>query len=216
MIEAKTSEKRKQTTGEEIANSISHGVGLLGAIAAIPVLIIFLKPGKDNIDLAGVLVFAISLVLLYLASTMYHALPEGKAKRVFQIMDHTAIFLLIAGTYTPFALSTLRGPWGWSLFGLIWLLAIIGIGLELGGKFKSGKYSNILYLAMGWTGVLVIKPLITNMPTQGLMWLALGGLFYTIGVFFYAKDRKRYFHFVWHFFVLAGSVSHFFAVLWYA
>jgi hemolysin III len=216
MEEAKTLQKRKQTTGEEIANSISHGVGLLGAIAAIPILVIFLDSGKDSIDLAGVLVFAISMVLLYLASTMYHALPSGKTKRVFQIMDHTAIFILIAGTYTPFALSTLRGPWGWSLFGLIWILAIIGIGLELAGKFKSGKYSNILYLAMGWAGVLVIKPLINNMPTQGLIWLAIGGLFYTFGVYFYAKDRKRYFHFVWHFFVLAGSVSHFFAVLWYA
>ena len=182
MGKVKAAEKRKQTTGEEIANSISHGVGLIGAIASIPILIIFLESGKDNIDLAGVLVFAVSMVMLYLASTMYHALPEGKAKRVFQIMDHTAIFLLIAGTYTPFALSTLRGSWGWSLFGLIWLLAIIGIGLELGGKFKSGKYSNILYLTMGWAGVLVIKPLIANMPTQGLMWLALGGLFYTFGV----------------------------------
>ena len=209
-------EKCKQSRGEEIANAISHGVGLIGAIASIPILITFSGPDKDRTDMAGAIVFAVSMVLLYLASTVYHALPEGKYKRIFQVMDHTAIFLLIAGTYTPFTIGILRGPWGWFLFSLIWVVAITGIYLEITGKLKSRKSSNILYLAMGWSGILMIKPLIMNMPAQGLIWLALGGLFYSFGVFFYAKDRKSYFHFVWHFFVLGGSLSHFFAVLWYA
>jgi hemolysin III len=216
MEEVNTGEKRKQTRGEEIANAISHGVGLLGAIASIPILITFSSHDKDQMDMAGAMVFAVSMVLLYLASTMYHALPEGKYKRIFQVMDHTAIFLLIAGTYTPFTIGILRGPWGWFLFSLIWVVAITGIYLEITGKLKSRKSSNILYLAMGWSGILMIKPLIMNMQAQGLIWLALGGLFYSFGVFFYAKDRKSYFHFVWHFFVLGGSLSHFFAVLWYA
>jgi len=208
--------KRSQSTGEEIANAISHGLGALGSIAAVPILIIFQKDDHDTIDLVAALVFAVSMMLLYLASTLYHALPEGRGKRVFQTLDHTAIFLLIAGTYTPFALGILRGPWGWSLFGLIWGLAISGIVLEVTGKLKSGKISNTLYLAMGWSALLVVKPLILNMALPGLMLLLGGGISYSLGVYFYAKDQKSYFHFVWHIFVVGGSVSHFLAILWYA
>jgi len=216
MAKAGSANKRPQTSGEEIANSISHGLVFLLIIVGLPVLIIYSINNKDVYDIIGASIFGLSLILLYSASTTYHILPAGSLKNTFQKLDHSAIFILIAGTYTPFALGVLRGSWGWSLFGLVWAIAITGIILELSGRLKHGKISNFLYLGMGWSVVLVIKPLITNMSGQGLFWLALGGLFYSGGVYFYARDRKKYFHFIWHLFVAAGSLCHYFAVLFYA
>jgi hemolysin III len=157
------------------------------------------------------------MVLLYLASTLYHALPQGKAKRAFQLIEHAAIFLLIAGTYTPFTLGVLRGAWGWTLFGLVWGLAAIGVLLAVvGGVRRYRVLSVLLYLGMGWLVVVAIRPLWLSMPLSGLLWLVAGGLAYTVGVAFFAAKRLRYGHFVWHLFVLAGTACHFIAVLFSA
>lgn len=199
---------RKQTLGEEIANSVSHGVGFLIAVIATPVLIMKALPvGASGIT--GVCVFGATAMILYLASTLYHALPHGRAKRVFQILDHGAIFLLIAGTYTPFTLVVLPGAWGWSLFGVVWGLAAMGVVIKSIRVGNNGKLSIALYLAMGWIAVLAAKPLYENLTFMGLVWLLTGGLSYSIGVIFFATDhRVRYHHFVWHLFVLGGTASH--------
>ena len=198
-----------------MANSISHGLGLVAAIATIPVFIRYSMENRDFLFNMGLIVFSITLIILYFASSIYHLLPVGKPKKFFQSLDHIAIFLLIAGTYTPFALGILRGPWGWTLFGLIWLLAFIGIFLELFGKLGSGKVSNSLYLAMGWSAILVIKPMIMSIPAAGLTLILAGGIFYSLGIYFYAHER-RYYHFIWHIFVVFGSISHFTAIFLYA
>jgi hemolysin III len=156
------------------------------------------------------------MVLLYLASTLYHALPRNPAKRVFQILDHSAIFLLIAGTYTPFTLGVLRGAWGWTLFGLVWGLAVLGVTLKSVGGIRYSWLSTTLYVCMGWLALIAIRPLWPHVPSAGWLWLIAGGLAYTSGIAFYAAERVRYGHFVWHLFVLMGTVCHFFAVLWYA
>jgi hemolysin III len=166
--------------------------------------------------IAGSGVFAAAMVLLYLASTLYHAFPEGKAKRVFQTMDHGAIFILIAGTYTPFTLGVLRGPWGWTLLALVWGLAVLGLTMEAAGAILHPRLSTGLYIAMGWLMILAIRPLWSHMPLSGILWLLAGGIAYTSGVAFYAASRVRYAHFVWHAFVIAGTTCHFFAVLRYA
>lgn len=203
-----------QSFGEEIANSISHGAGFLAALIALPVLVI----GAARHGVAatvGAVVFGATVVLLYLTSTLYHALPRNRAKQVFQILDHGAIYLLIAGTYTPFTLGVLRGTWGWTLFVLIWILAVAGIVLKSVGGMRYPRLSIALYLAMGWLIVVAAKPLWQAMPAWGLFWLAAGGLAYTAGVWFYAS-RRRYAHFVWHLFVIAGTACHFVAVLRFA
>ena len=164
----------------------------------------------------GASVFAATVVLLYLASTLYHALPRNRAKRVFQVIDHGAIFLLIAGTYTPFTLGVLRGAWGWTLFGLVWGLAAVGIVLKAVGRLRHRTLSTLLYLGMGWFILIAIHPLWLRVPLSGLLWLLLGGIAYTAGLAFFAAKGVRYSHFVWHVFVLAGTACHFFAVLWYA
>jgi hemolysin III len=164
----------------------------------------------------GASVFAAAVVLLYLASTLYHALPRSKAKRVFQVIDHSAIFLLIAGTYTPFTLGVLRGAWGWTLFGLIWGLAAVGIVLKAAGRLRHPVLSTLLYLGMGWLILIAIRPLWLRVPLAGLLWLLLGGIAYTAGLAFLAAKGVRYNHLVWHLFVLAGTACHFCAVLWYA
>lgn len=156
------------------------------------------------------------MILLYLSSTLYHALPASKAKQLFQVIDHAAIFLLIAGTYTPFTLGVLYGAWGWTLFGLVWGIAVIGIILKATTWDRFQSLSTYMYLAMGWLVVIAIVPLFNNMPLWGLFWLLCGGLFYTAGVVFFAADRLPYFHFVWHLFVLMGTACHFVAVLYYA
>ncbi len=201
--------------GEEIANAASHGVGLLVALAATPVLIVS-AAGRGALSMAGVSVFAATVVLLYLASTLYHALPPNRAKRVFRIVDHGAIYLLIAGTYTPFTFGILRGPWGWTLFGIVWTVAIAGVILKAVGGFRYPRFSTVLYIALGWIVIVAIRPLWALMPVSGWVWLVAGGLAYTGGVAFYAAERLRYAHLVWHLFVLAGTACHYCAVLWYS
>jgi hemolysin III len=208
---------REQSSGEEIANSISHGIGLIAAIVATPHLIMEAIRRGNSGFVVGVSVFAASMVLLYLSSTLYHALPAGKAKRVFRIMEHSAIFLLIAGTYTPFTLGVLRGAWGWTLLGLVWGLALTGIALKAFKKMFHPVISTGLYLFMGWLIVIAAYPMFERAPVSGLLWLFTGGVAYTAGVAFFVADRRlKYGHFVWHLFVMAGTVCHYFAVLWYA
>jgi hemolysin III len=209
--------ERAQSRGEEIANSLSHGLPLLAAIAGAPVLIADSTRSGDAGFVTGATVFAVTVILLYLASTVYHALPAGRAKRVFRVIDHSAIFLLIAGTYTPFTLGALRGAWGWTLFGLVWGLAAIGVTLKALGRASHPWLSTGLYLAMGWVVVIAANPLLERVSTQGLAWLLAGGLAYTAGVAFFATDsRLRYGHAIWHLFVAAGTGAHYFAVLWHA
>lgn len=216
MIEAPASREHTQSLGEEIANSVSHGVGLLAAIAAAPVLVLSAAEHHGTARIVGASVFAAAMVLLYLTSTLYHALPRNRAKRVFQVLDHAAIFLMIAGTYTPFTLGVLRGTWGWTLFGLVWGLALAGVVLTAAGGVRYPKLRMSLYLAMGWLIVIAVKPLWQRMPSEGLFWLLAGGIAYTVGVVFYAAERIRYSHFVWHLFVITGTACHFIAVLRFA
>ncbi len=209
--------ERTQTLGEEIANSISHGIGLLLALIGAPFLVVSAVQHEDATYVAAVIVFAVTMLLLYGASMLYHALLPNRAKRVFKVLDHSAIYLLIAGTYTPFTLGALRGDWGWALFGLIWGMAILGVVLKSMNRMSHPHLSTGLYLAMGWLVLIAIKPLMAHVPAAGLWWLVAGGVAYTGGVVFYATDsRWRYAHFVWHLFVLAGTVCHFFAVYGYA
>jgi len=205
-----------QTLGEEIANSVSHGIGLALAIAATPVLIIAAARAGTAWNLLGVSVFAASMILLYLASTLYHAVRDDRAKRVFRVLDHSAIFLLIAGTYTPFTLGVMRGPWGWTIFGLIWGLAIFGLITKVVFGAHHRWLTVPLYLVMGWLVLIAAPEVVNRVPLSGLIWLAAGGLAYTAGVGFFAAPRLRYSHFAWHLFVLAGTFCHFFAVLWYS
>jgi len=216
MTRAPTSREQPQSPGEEIANSVSHAVGLLAAVAATPVLVLSAVRHGGAGRIAGASVFAASMVLLYLTSALYHALPRNRAKRIFQVLDHAAIFVMIAGTYTPFTLGVLRGAWGWTLFGLVWGLALAGLVLTAAGGAGYPKLRLSLYLAMGWLILIAIKPLWLRMPSEGLFWLLGGGIAYTVGVAFYAAKRVRYFHFVWHLFVLAGTACHFIAVLRFA
>ncbi len=206
---------RPQSLGEEIANSVSHGAGFLAALVALPFLVIAAAP-HGALSVAASVTFAVTMILLYGASTLYHALAANRAKRVFQILDHGAIYLLIAGTYTPFTLGVLRGPWGWTLFGLVWALAIAGVVLKSVAGIRHPRLSTALYLGMGWLILVAAQPLRQAMPGWGLFWLAAGGLAYTAGVGFYAAGRMRYAHFVWHLFVLAGTACHCIAVLRYA
>lgn len=213
---AVSSPERVPSVGEEIANAVSHGMGLLAALVATPFLLLTAAQRGESAAVVGASVFAGTVLALYLASTLYHALPRNKAKRVFRIIDHSAIFLLIAGTYTPFTLGVLRGPWGWTLFGLVWGLAALGVTLKALAGIRRPRLSTVLYVGMGWLALIAIRPLWVRMPVAGWLWLLAGGLAYTAGVAFYAADRVRYAHFVWHMFVLAGTACHFFAVLWYA
>jgi len=208
---------REQTPGEELANSISHGIGLVAALAGTPFLVMEAARHGDAGFIVGSSIFAATMVLLYLASTLYHALPPGKAKRVFRIIEHSAIFFLIAGTYTPFTLGVLRGGWGWTLLGLVWGLALTGVALKVFERMSHPIISTGLYLLMGWLIVIAADPMLVRVPLSGLLWLVAGGVAYTVGVAFFVTDaRFRYGHFVWHLFVMAGTACHYFAVLWYA
>lgn len=208
--------ERIQSIGEEIANSVSHGAGFLAAVIVSPILIFSAVQRGGAAGIVGASIFSSSMVMLYIISTLYHSLARNKAKRVFQILDHVIIFLLIAGTYTPFTLGVLRGALGWTLFGLVWGLALAGILLQCIEGIRHRKLSMILYLVMGWLIIIAVRPLLLNMPFWGLFWLVTGGIAYTAGVGFYAAKRVRYAHFVWHLFVIAGSSCHFIAVLKYA
>ncbi|HUJ43042.1 MAG TPA: hemolysin III family protein [Opitutaceae bacterium] len=199
--------------GEEIANSLTHGLGLALSIVGLSVLVTFAALQGDAWVVVGCTVFGASLVVLYAASTLYHALRAPRLKWWLRVLDHGAIFLLIAGTYTPFLLVSLRGPWGWSLFGVVWALAAAGIVLKffLIGRFR--VLSTLIYLFIGWLVLVAFKPLVGALPPASLMMLIAGGVAYSAGTVFYSWERLPYHHAVWHVFVLAGSVCHFFAVL---
>ncbi len=217
MVETLDLRERVQSHGEEIANSVSHGVGLLAAAAAVPVLVITAVHRAGTAGIVGASIFASTMLLLYLTSTLYHALPGNRAKRVFRIFDHGAIYLLIAGTYTPFTFGVLHGTWGWTLFGVVWGLALAGIVLKAVGGMRYQTLSMGLYLSMGWLALIAVKPLWLHVPMRGLLWLLAGGIAYTVGVAFFVIDKRvRYSHFVWHLFVIAGTACHFIAVLWYS
>jgi len=201
--------------GEEIANSITHGIGIVLAIAALGFLATFSSLYGNIWHIVSVCVYGTTLILLYTASTLYHSIQHPRAKTILQTLDHAAIFLLIAGTYTPFTLVSLRGPWGWSLFGVIWGLAILGVLFQLSRLAQWRTASMVLYICMGWAVIVAIKPLIANVATGGIIFLVLGGVAYTSGILFYKQKQLKYHHAVWHLFVLAGSVLHFLAVLLY-
>src|SRR5437763_4580018 len=207
-------EERRPTNGEEIANSLSHGAGLALAIAGTPVLVIAAMRYGSAWNTIGVSVFAASMISLYLASTLYHALTHDRTKRFFRVMDHSAIFILIAGTYTPFTLGVLRGPWGWTLFGLVWGLAVVGLIKKALFGARYVWLSVALYLVMGWLVVIAAPQVLQRVPLTGLALILAGGLAYTGGVGFFAAHRVRYAHFALHLFVIAGTACHFFAVLW--
>ena len=209
--------ERYQTLGEEIANSVSHGVGVVAALVGLPFLLRQASRLGGGAYLVANIIFVSTILLLYLTSTLYHALPRGRAKHVFRIIEHIAIYFLIAGTYTPFSLGILHGAWGWTLFGLSWTLVIAGVVLKLTRGVRHPNISTALYLLMGWVVVIAVRPLWLHMPHRGFVWILLGGLAYSGGVIFYTLDsRLRYSHFVWHLFVLAGTVLHYFAIYWYA
>lgn len=211
------SQQRAQSFKEELANGVSHGIALVVCLLATPFLISSaFRSGGGAWGVVGSGIFAGTVIFMYLSSTLYHVLPENRAKRVFRVLDHGAIFLLIAGTYTPFTLGVLRGAWGWTLFGLVWGMAILGLVLKLVGVMQHPVLSTGLYLAMGWLIVIAIRPLWLKVPLPGILWLLAGGIAYTAGVGFYAAERVRYSHFVWHLFVVLGTTCHFFAVLWYS
>jgi len=205
----------ERSIGEEIANSLTHGVGALLAIGGLVVLVMLAALRGDVWHVVSCSIYGASMVILYTASTLYHAVSRPRAKATLQVFDHAAIFLLIAGTYTPFTLVSLQGPWGWSIFGTVWGLAIAGIVLEIAYPRRWPARSLSLYVAMGWVVVVAVKPLLAALPPGGLILLVLGGLAYTVGIGFYAAKRLPYGHAIWHLFVLAGTVLHFFAVLLY-
>jgi hemolysin III len=217
MNETLPAHQRPQSVGEEIANGISHGMALAASVVATPLLVGSASRNGSTWNIIGASVFAGTMILMYLSSTLYHVLPANKAKRVFRIFDHGAIFLLIAGTYTPFTLGVLRGAWGWTLFGLVWGLAAVGMTLKgLGVMRGHPRLSTGLYLAMGWLFLIAIRPVWTKVPLSGILWLLAGGIAYTGGVAFFAAERVHYSHFVWHLFVVLGTTCHYLAVLWYA
>ena len=209
--------ERDQTGWEELANSLSHGVGFLLAIASLPLLLAFSGPATSAINIVAMCVFSATMMLLYGISTLYHALPAGRAKTWLNRCDHAAIYLFIAGSYTPFVLGVLRGGWGWSLFGVVWAMAVLGFTAKMFDRLRHPLWSTGLYVAMGWVAVVAAAPLVARLPGAGLALLVAGGLLYTAGaVVFLFVSRVRFAHFVWHLFVLGGSACHFFAVLWYA
>jgi hemolysin III len=199
---------------EEVASSLIHGVGIVLSIAGLAILAAVAARGGDVRDIVSVCIYGTTLILLYTASTLYHAIPHEGSKPLLRLLDHSAIFLLIAGTYTPFTLISLRGPWGWSLFAIVWTLALFGIALEM-ARVRRRRLLVALYLGMGWVGLVAIEPLIANLPAGGLWLLFGGGIAYTLGVPFYLWKRLPFNHALWHAFVLLGSVLQFFAVLFY-
>jgi hemolysin III len=204
----------KQSPGEELANSISHGIGFVAALIGTPILLIAAFQHGGAGFFLGTIVFTSTMVLLYLGSTLYHAWPPTRGKSVLQVVDHSAIFLLIAGTYTPIALGPLHGPWGFAILAAIWALAIFGVILKTArGTSRHRKLSLCLYLGMGWLGVVALRPVLQLVPQLTLAWLVTGGIAYTLGVVFFVNEHRSYNHFIWHLFVLTGTGCHFAAVL---
>jgi hemolysin III len=202
-----------QTRREEIANSISHGFGLAAAIVATPFLCVAAARQPSQPFFVGTIIFVATMWLLYLCSTLYHAWPQTRLKCVLQIGDHAAIFLLIAGTYSPFTLGPLRGTFGWTIFAFVWLLAIIGVAIKVRTGVRLKKLSLILYLGMGWFILVAFRSFVAVVPSETVIWLLAGGVAYTSGLIFFTNKRVRYSHFVWHLFVLAGTACHFCAIL---
>ena len=208
--------KRIQTRSEEVANSVTHGVALVGAMAYSPFLVISASHQSLS-SLVGVAVFCVTMILLYLTSALYHVLPIGDGKRAFLKLDHSAIFLFIAGSYTPFSLGALHGPWGWTLLILVWSLACLGIVLKATERLSHPWLSTGMYLAMGWLVLVAVVPLLQNVARAGVLWLVAGGLAYSVGVVFFVFDHRiPYAHAVWHGFVVAGTSCHAIAVMGYA
>jgi len=214
---AKTFPKRPKSIEEEVANAASHGLGFVAAIVAVPSLLKTASRDGDSLFIAGVCVFSASVVLMYFSSAVYHALPAGRAKSRFLLLDHAAIYLLIAGTYTPFSVGVMRDYSGWTILGAIWALAFLGFYLMSDGKNPHPILNTLLYLAMGWLILFALEPLISNVPREGIAWILAGGVFYTVGVLFYVtSSRLRFGHLVWHLFVMAGTACHYVAVMRYA
>ncbi len=202
-------------TVDEHANALTHGIGLVLVLVAVPAIIVLAATSATAWHVVSVSVYGTTLICLYVASTLYHSVRRPPAKRVLRILDHSAIYLLIAGTYTPFTLVTLRGAWGWTLFGIVWALALFGIVWKAVRVERHEVVSTILYIAMGWLAVIAIRPLSRAIPIAGLVWVFAGGLAYTFGVAFFGASRLRFNHAVWHLFVLAGSACHYIAVMRY-
>ena len=215
--------KRKQlatnmmgyTVGEEIANSVTHGIGAALSVAGLTLLVVLAAIYGDVWRVVSFSIYGSSLVLLYLASTLYHSIQQPKVKRILRILDHSAIYLLIAGTYTPFTLVSMRGLWGWSLFGVVWGLALLGIAFKTVFIGKYEKLATAAYVLMGWMVVIAFKQMLVTVPPGGIVWLVIGGVIYTLGVLFYAWEKLPYNHAIWHLFVLGGSICHFFAILFH-
>jgi len=197
---------------EELANGITHGIGLALSVVGLIALVILSVMRGNAWHIAGCTTFGVTLVLLYSASTLYHTYHNPRLKRILKVLDHTAIYLLIAGTYTPFTLVNLRGFWGWTLFSLVWGLSVFGILWKFFHVEKFQIISTLVYIAMGWLVLIAIKPVMSAVPLSGLVWLVAGGLFYTVGVLFFAMKKIPYNHAIWHVFVMAGSICHYFAV----
>jgi hemolysin III len=200
---------------EETINALTHGLGALLSLGGLVVLVITASLHGDAWHIVSCSIYGVTLLLLFSSSTLYHSFRSQRVKHIFRIIDHASIFLLIAGTYTPFLLVNLRGEWGWSLFGVIWGLAVAGIVFQVFFVHRFRLLQTLIYLAMGWLVVVAVKPLFAHVPRAGLLWLLLGGLCYTVGAVFYLWKKLSYHHAVWHLFVLGGSVCHYFAILFY-
>ena len=205
---------RRRVYFDELANSVTHGVGLGLSIAGFAALLVLAIVRGGVWQIVSCAIYGVTLICLYASSTLYHGLPSRRVKRIFRIFDHSAIFLLIAGTYTPFLLVNLRGGWGWSLLGIVWGLAAAGIVLKVWFVDRHPMLSTGVYVLMGWLALIAVKPLFHAVPTTGLIWLLAGGLMYTVGVVFYACKRIPYNHVIWHLFVMAGSICHYIAVVY--
>ncbi len=201
--------------GEEIAHTVTHGVGLLLSIVALILMVVYSSRYGDAWHITSTSIYGATLILLYAASTFYHGVPVSRAKQVLRKLDHTSIYLLIAGTYTPFTLVSIRGEWGWTLFGLVWGIALLGVVIELAIKQRLERLSIGLYFLMGWLVIIAIKPMLVAVETTGMLLLLAGGIFYSLGVIFYVWEKLTYNHAIWHLFVLAGSATHFCAVFFY-
>ncbi|HEX6832246.1 MAG TPA: hemolysin III family protein [Rudaea sp.] len=208
-------ESARDTLSEEFANSLTHAFGIVLSLAGLAALMVTASNVGGVREIASCAVYGVALVFVYTTSTLYHSSVRLQTKRVLRTLDHIAIFLLIAGTYTPFVLIALRGAWGWSLFAIVWTLAVLGVCFELTSLRRHRRAMVALYIAMGWVGLIALKPLVAALPSAGLWLLFGGGVSYTAGVAFYAWRSLRYHHAVWHLFVLGGSVLQYLAVLWY-
>lgn len=204
-----------QSLGEEIANSITHGIGAAMSIAALVILVVSASGHGNPMRVVSLSLYGVTLILLYLSSTLYHSFSNQRIKHFFKVMDHSSIYLLIAGSYTPIVLVAMGGAWGWAVFGIVWAMAVGGIAAKIFLTGNYGKISVLFYIAMGWIIVVAIKPMLQAVPLKFLVWLLIGGLSYTFGIIFYAWEKMPYNHTVWHLFVLGGSVTHFFGILFY-